>query len=83
MSDQVRICFVGSFIGQDEAETYREEFYKYFGEDIKSGNLAILEDTISKINLKFVVRIMAQNAQYELDFDPDDENFTEALEPGD
>lgn len=67
-NDQVRICFVGTFIGKDEAEEYQEEFFHYFGQDIDDGLLTVLENTISQINHKWVVRIMAENAQYEFDF---------------
>lgn len=64
MSDQqVRIAFMGSFLGNDEASNYRDEFFDYFGQDVKDGNLILLEDNIRFINNHWVVRILAENSQ--------------------
>ena len=69
MSSQVRVSYMGSFLGNTEAQNHREEFYDFFGQDVKDGNLVILEDSIRYINNHWVVRIMAENAQQELELE--------------
>lgn len=75
MTDQVRISYMGSFVDKTEAENYHQEFYDFFGQDIKDGHLVVIEDKTKWLNFKWVVRIMAENAQMEL-FIPE-ENETE------
>lgn len=83
MSEQVRICYMGSFINMAEAEDFEEEFMSFWKGDIDAGNLVIIEQSISTINTKFVVRIMAENAQQELSLQEwHDENYEPVvLEP--
>lgn len=66
---QVRIAYMGSFLGLDEAEQFRQEFLDGFEKDISEGLLILIEDTITKINAHHVVRILAENAQLEFEFD--------------
>lgn len=66
---QVRLCFMGAFLSRDEAEIFREEFENGFGQDIKDGNLVVIQDDIVLINNHWVVRVMAQNSQHELDLE--------------
>jgi len=66
---EVRICFMGSFVHKEEAEAHRQEFYDVYGQDVEDGNLVIIQDDILELNTKFVTRIMAQNAQGELQFE--------------
>lgn len=67
MTDTVRICYMGAFLSNEEAEIYREEFFEGFGNDIKEGFLVVIQDDIKEINAHHVVRIMAENAQGELE----------------
>lgn len=69
MSDQVRIAYMGAFLGKEQAEDYRAEFYDGFEDDIASDNLVVIQDDIVFINSHWVVRIMAQNPQLELDLE--------------
>jgi len=69
MNGQVRIAFMGSFLGNQEAQDYRDEFFDFFGQDVENGNLVLLEDTIRFINQHWVVRILAENAQMELELE--------------
>ena len=61
-----RIAWMGAFLGREEAEDYREEFFDTFGLDVKDGLLVILQDDLVQINNHYVVRIMAESAQQEL-----------------
>lgn len=63
---QVRICYMGSFVHKEEAEAHQQEFYDVYGKDIEDGNLIVIQDDILELNTKFVTRIMAENAQGEL-----------------
>lgn len=66
---EVRVVYMGAFLGRDEAEVYREEFFTEFEKDLKDGLLAIIQDDLVMINNHWVVRIMAQNAQMELELE--------------
>ena len=63
---EVRIAFCGAWLSREDAEGYRDEFYEEFGQDIKDGNLVVIQDEIVLINAHHVVRILAQNAQLEM-----------------
>lgn len=67
MDNQIRLSYMGSFIHKEEAEAYREEFFNTWVGDILDGKLVIIEDQILEINTKFMVRIMAENSQLELE----------------
>ncbi len=66
---QVRIAYMGSFLSNLEADRYREEFYAEFQDAIDDGNLVIINDEIRFINLHWVVRIMAENAQITMEIE--------------
>lgn len=63
---EVRITHMGAFLGREEAEVYRDEFFESFGNDVDEGLLVVIQDDLVFINSHWVVRIMAQNAQLEL-----------------
>lgn len=67
--NEVRICYMGAFLGKDEAEVYREEFFENFQADLDNGDIVVIQDDLVEINSHWVVRIMAQNAQMELDLE--------------
>lgn len=66
---EVRIAYCGAWLSRDDAEIYREQFFEEFGEAIEVGDLIIVEDTISMINSHHVVRILAENAQMEMELE--------------
>lgn len=66
---QVRIAYMGAFLSHAEAEAFREEFNVGFEQDILDGNLVLIQDDITFINNHHVVRVMAQNAQEELELE--------------
>lgn len=66
---QVRIAYMGSFLSNLEADRYREEFYAGFQDDLDAGYLVIIEDSIRFINMHWVVRIMAENAQITMELE--------------
>lgn len=66
---QIRIVYMGAFLGRDEAEVYREEFFTEFGNDIEAGLVVMVQDDLVFINNHWVVRIMAQNAQLEMELE--------------
>lgn len=66
---QVRIAYMGSFLSNLEADRYREEFYAEFQDAIDEGLLVVLNDEIRFINLHWVVRIMAENAQITMELE--------------
>lgn len=66
---EVRVVYMGAFLGRDEAEVYREEFFTEFENDLKDGLLAVIQDDLVQINNHWVVRIMAQQAQLEMDLE--------------
>jgi hypothetical protein len=68
-SGQIRLCYMGAFLGRDEAEVYRDEFFQMYGEDVKEGFLVVIQDDLVQINNHWVVRIMAENAQQELELE--------------
>lgn len=69
MTDNTRIAYMGAFLGRTEAEAYREEFFEGFGKDVDDGHLVVIQDDLVQINNHFVVRIMAENAQGELELE--------------
>lgn len=66
---EVRLVYMGAFLGRDEAEAYREEFFESFGGDIDAGLLVVIQDDLVQINSHYVVRIMCENAQLEMNLD--------------
>lgn len=66
---QVRIAYMGSFLSNLEADRYREEFYEEFQDDIDDGYIVVINDEIRFINLHWVVRIMAENAQITMEIE--------------
>jgi hypothetical protein len=66
---EVRVVYMGAFLGRDEAEVYREEFFTEFENDLKDGLLTVIQDDLVQINAHWVIRIMAQQAQGELDLE--------------
>lgn len=66
---EVRLCYMGAFLGRDEAEAYREEFFTEFENDLKDGLLVVIQDDLVQINAHWVVRLMAENAQGELELE--------------
>lgn len=69
VQNQVRVAYCGAWLSREDAEAYREEFFAEFGQDIDDGNLVVLQDDITFINAHHVVRILAQNAQLEMNLD--------------
>jgi hypothetical protein len=65
------MAYSGSFLSLHEAEVFRDEFFAEFGQAIEDGYLVLVEDRITEINTKQVVRIMAENAQQEFEFNKD------------
>lgn len=66
---EVRVAFCGAWLSREDAENYREDFFVEFGQDIKDGNLSVIQDEIVLINAHWVVRILAENSQMVLPLD--------------
>lgn len=66
MDRDTKLVFMGAFLSRYEAEAFRDVSLAGFEEDLRNGNLILLEDNIRLINTHHVVRILAANPQKEL-----------------
>lgn len=61
--------YTDAFLNRQDAANAREDFLKDYEMDIVQGKMILQEDEIKYLNEHYVVRIMVQSPQLEMDFE--------------
>lgn len=64
-----RLVYTSAHLDSDEAQYAREDYLEDFKYQLNTGKLVIREDVVKYINAHYVVRIMLESSQLELELD--------------